>query len=683
MKLKKYIILILAVVAFNKCAGFLEERLDDVIILDEYFQYRHDGVLVLYSGLNSLRGAFTGSAFLHTFEVGSDQLYFSAMDVNNRQMSVLNPQNNAPQLLTAWQNLYQAVGRMNMLLYKLETRPVFQGHPETPRIEANARFIRAFAYFQLVRLWGPVPITTAVFSDDVSAGNIFPARSSVAEVYEHIIADLLFGLEGTQTDAQGVTRFHLRDFRIDDSGQKVFPDYVFLRRPNDNIPQGVGQRFWLPASRSAAQLLLAQVYLTRNQGNDHQLAYDIVTEMINNPLHALLPDYENLFQSDRVRTPNRSREVLFELESCHVGLVFNATHREIAPNSVTPMKTGTGAQIQEFFVTPAGLPGFRNIPAPNNQLYVSGIATGFGRWIPTEHFLFSFDQRRDRRYFWLYQFVGAVSTLEKPSHAPNFRKGHDHLGNQNQGAAPVVLLRYAQAYLIQAELRARKGDGAGVAASLNPILARAGLDPFDPTGMDAQQLIDAVIDERAREFAHEAGDRLFTMRRVGFQRELERGFIAWHNWLQSIFDQNPGGPRWMQLEFINPHARGNPITVIMPNPAFRLEWAPVTHWNPNNPTAPNPAFNPPAPGDPDYEAFTLYSPDTDPYMEHYRQDQGVGGDRFLRNVPFLESPLGAVPFRKEYRVVGNYSRSTFHPIPIREVRENPTLCNNMHIPNFN
>lgn len=52
---------------------------------------------------------------------------------------------------------------------------------------AEARFIRAFSYFNLVRLWGDLPIRTEDTMKEVDI-----ARSSVSKVYELIISDLLF-----------------------------------------------------------------------------------------------------------------------------------------------------------------------------------------------------------------------------------------------------------------------------------------------------------------------------------------------------------------------------------------------------------------------------------------------------------------------------------------------------------
>ncbi|MDR0333644.1 MAG: RagB/SusD family nutrient uptake outer membrane protein [Dysgonamonadaceae bacterium] len=653
MKFKKIIIVILAIVTFSKCADFLAEDLNNRIVLEEYFQHRFEAVSFLYSGLESMTSVFFGTNYLHTFELASDQIYFTGRDQNHRNMNILSVQNSSSQIANVWQGLYRTIARMNMLIDRLETLPTFEGAPETPRLMAQARFIRAFCYFQAVQLWGPVPITPVYHH---VSGNIHPSRSSVADVYTYIIDDLLFGLEGV--DGEGVT--FLRDFDINNDGGKIMPDRVIFRYPSD--PATAGQSFWLPISKGAAQLLLAKVYLTRNESGDHNSAEALVDGMIVNPLYRLMPNYEDLFQTDRKRAPNRAREVLFEIEASFADAIYNGTHREVAPNSNSPMKPATISvpTIENGLIVIRD-----NVPTVHNELVLAGTASGFGRWVPTEHFLLSFNPLRDRRYWWMYQFVNATDNLEKPSDAPNFRKGHDHLGNQNFGGANAVLLRFADVFLIKAELRARAGDGAGVAAAMRPVLERAGLGSYNSTGKDIQQMIDDVIDERAREFAHEAGNRLFDMRRVGFKRELERGFTAWHQWFDEEL-QMVGQERGLMV-FINPKAKGNPVTIMMVNPVYRAEW-----------DSASPAYNPPALGTPEYDAYLAYDPSTPAIIPNPRQDQTVGGDRYLRIVPFLNHTAGQLPYRKFWS-----ERAEFHPIPIQEVLKNPNLDNSMHLSNYN
>ncbi|HEX8531358.1 MAG TPA: RagB/SusD family nutrient uptake outer membrane protein, partial [Cytophagales bacterium] len=58
------------------------------------------------------------------------------------------------------------------------------------RILGEAYFLRAWAYFYAVRLWGDVPLITNP-QTSTSAPNFFPARSSQEEVYQLIVEDLM------------------------------------------------------------------------------------------------------------------------------------------------------------------------------------------------------------------------------------------------------------------------------------------------------------------------------------------------------------------------------------------------------------------------------------------------------------------------------------------------------------
>ena len=638
MKIRRSIIIILAAITFNNCSNFLKEELPNRVVFDEFFQANYEAVSFLYSGIQSLQSVFFGTNYLAVFELPSDQMYYTARDNSLREFCVLDPQNSSTHNANVWRYLYETIARMNMLIDHVKDTPIGD-YPETPRIVAQARFVRAFSYFNAVRLWGPVPITRAYYN---TSGNIEPGRSPVAEVYDFIIEDLLFGLDEENN--------YLRDFSIAADGKKIMPDVVRFQYRNEK-GETSGQPFYLPISKGAAQLLLAKVYMTRKKSGDYELAETLVDALIGNPLYNLLPNYEDLFQTDKKTTPNRAREVLFEIEASAVSGIFNSSHREVAPNTSTRIK-------------PATVNGVATI---HNELVLSGPtnATGYGRWVPTEHFLKSFDPLKDKRYWWMYQFTGGIDLLEKPTQAPNFRKGHDHTGSQQDGAANSLLLRFADALLIKAELRARANDPAGVQAAIDPVLLRAGLDSYNTAGKTQQQMINDVLDERAREFAHEAGNRLFDMRRVGFKDELERGFIAYHKWLDELRQEI--GATTFGLVFINPKANGKPVVIMMDNPAYVAKWDPE-----------NPAYNPAQPGDADYNTFLAYNPNTPAKIENPKQDQSVGGDRFIITVPFLNNPQAQVPYLKRYSITAE-----FHPIPLQEVLRNKNMDNSMNLPNYN
>lgn len=76
-----------------------------------------------------------------------------------------------------------------------------------------------------------------------------------------------------------------------------------------------------------------------------------------------------------------------------------------------------------------------------------------------------------------------------------------------------IVLRMAEQYLIRAESRAHSGDLIGAKEDLNKIRRLAGLG--DTPAETAEDLIDAVIEERRLEFFTEYGHRFFDLKRTG------------------------------------------------------------------------------------------------------------------------------------------------------------------------
>src|SRR5690606_18125929 len=115
-----------------------------------------------------------------------------------------------------WQFFYETVRKANTTIYYLEASSIAEDVKN--RYIAEAKAIRAFSFFRLVRLWGDIPIrlTPAVESSN------FPL-TPLTEVYEQIIADLEWGIP-----------------LLWERGEK----------PNGRM------------NKTAAQLLLADVYLT-------------------------------------------------------------------------------------------------------------------------------------------------------------------------------------------------------------------------------------------------------------------------------------------------------------------------------------------------------------------------------------------------------------------------------------
>ncbi|MEX2232744.1 MAG: RagB/SusD family nutrient uptake outer membrane protein [Cyclobacteriaceae bacterium] len=111
------------------------------------------------------------------------------------------PLNPAPKFSRDWAYLYSIVGKANRVINNVELVPdpaLTAGRKQ--QIKGEASFIRAYANFDLVRLFGDVPLVTQEVRS-ISAANLeeiypllFPDRVSADHVYDQIIADLEFAL---------------------------------------------------------------------------------------------------------------------------------------------------------------------------------------------------------------------------------------------------------------------------------------------------------------------------------------------------------------------------------------------------------------------------------------------------------------------------------------------------------
>lgn len=94
-----------------------------------------------------------------------------------------------------WGYLYDMVGKSNTVIENIgEVSGITD--TERERILGEASFLRAWAYFDIVRLWGNVPVVTQDISG-IHAGNLdevypilYPEPSTPEEVYEIILQDL-------------------------------------------------------------------------------------------------------------------------------------------------------------------------------------------------------------------------------------------------------------------------------------------------------------------------------------------------------------------------------------------------------------------------------------------------------------------------------------------------------------
>lgn len=198
----------------------------------------------------------------------SDELKFDAT-VSNKDVTVL------------YSLFYKVIQSANEMVEGIEKSTT---EPYEVRIKyiAEARFMRAFAYFNLVRLWGDVPAITDPTSSQDIFGNTTIGRNKVIDIYEQIIIpDLQFAEDN-----------------MDDYGRK-----------NNNST----------ASKYAAKVCLADVYLTMagwplKQTEKYALAKDKAEEVFGK--YSLLPEYSDLWKE---ATKSSNEEHIFALNHSVIG----------------------------------------------------------------------------------------------------------------------------------------------------------------------------------------------------------------------------------------------------------------------------------------------------------------------------------------------------------------------------
>ena len=95
-----------------------------------------------------------------------------------------------------WVAYYKGIYRCNMLLSKME-QINWDGQESLRAVyESEARFIRAYLYFDMVRLWGNIPLITVPTTENVPQAN-------PDDVYKLIAEDLVFAAENLPSTSYG------------------------------------------------------------------------------------------------------------------------------------------------------------------------------------------------------------------------------------------------------------------------------------------------------------------------------------------------------------------------------------------------------------------------------------------------------------------------------------------------
>jgi starch-binding outer membrane protein, SusD/RagB family len=177
-----------------------------------------------------------------------------------------------------WRAHYSAIKNINAVLKAIKAGNLATVDPAIVNdIEGQAKFLRAFNYFTLVRLWGKVPYITEDTPDPVTIPLTPESRMEIALIYDNLEADLTYAIE------------NLADY---------------------NSATPARPCLW------TAKSLLAKVYLTRatnplNESANYAKARDMANDVIENGPYSLVPNIEDVF-----KTSNKNNsEMIFAFQT--------------------------------------------------------------------------------------------------------------------------------------------------------------------------------------------------------------------------------------------------------------------------------------------------------------------------------------------------------------------------------
>jgi len=275
---KNYILIVVGTMLLinNNCSDFLEEKDKSHYTQGDYFQTAEQAksfVNKLYEGLRFVTdgaGTYGESPFMMLeFPTGllNTEVGQSTSNLGYRNLSG-NAEDNY--VKTWWERSYNGIQNANVIIARV---PDIQMDEATKkRYIGEAKFIRAFHYFNLVRMFGDIPLILEVINTD--SEQLYPERNPQNEVYEAIVNDL--------TDAEK-------------SGLPM----------SDNTGR---------VSLGAIKSLLSSVYLTMvgyplQAGDEYyKMAADKAKEVMDSGAYQLFDDYDDLHN----RNIKNTGELIFQ-----------------------------------------------------------------------------------------------------------------------------------------------------------------------------------------------------------------------------------------------------------------------------------------------------------------------------------------------------------------------------------
>jgi hypothetical protein len=144
-----------------------------------------NGVNAIYSTLRSAQ--LVGREWFFTHDMRGGECASGGAQLEAPRAELLSQPSPAPSnavMSNVWTGCYQMINRANLVLDKAPG--VTDNSALRNRLVGEAKFLRGWAYFELVAQWGDVPL----YKETVASSTDFKGKSPAADIYSFIISDL-------------------------------------------------------------------------------------------------------------------------------------------------------------------------------------------------------------------------------------------------------------------------------------------------------------------------------------------------------------------------------------------------------------------------------------------------------------------------------------------------------------
>jgi hypothetical protein len=339
-----------------------------------------------------------------------------------------------------WSGHYNSIGAANQALKALNNASL--PSDEKKKLIAEVRFLRGYLYFNMVRMFGGVPLVLRMpnNANDANTDESFLKRADASVVYDSIERDL---------------------------------SYAALNLPVKSQAQK-GH-----VTKGSAQALLAKVYMYQQEWPQ---VFELTSELMASGQYSLTPDYATIWR----QAGENNVESIFEIQTG----VFNNRNQGINNYTVSqgPRVGGKGGWDDLGW-------GFNN---PTTAL-INAYESGDLRKAATIIFIDNSGTHKGTRLWDGYRIPSSdsVQNLYYNYKAYTSRRAEIFADSLNKDRPKNIrILRYADVLLMNAEAALQTGQG-NADAPVNLIRTRAGLPP--KSGVT----IEDVWQERHVEFAME------------------------------------------------------------------------------------------------------------------------------------------------------------------------------------